>query len=237
VIVLWFVIGLLAGVADQALGLGFGLVASIILVVFIGMDPKEAVGAILAAQALNYLLVTAKKGFGHLPKPLKMFVVLTTLITFVVPYFVVAVGQTTRRALYSLALLSAAMVLRLTKRGSLRKRYALATFALVAALDKALSGGGLSAVFVAVQQVLGKELKEAILSLPSLKLLPTLAALAGYALAGQLPPLDMTLAMFVGATLASLIAPKLLGKVRMPEWFSEALLLLAAVLNLMRVTH
>ncbi|ABM81319.1 TSUP family transporter [Hyperthermus butylicus] len=51
----WLVAGIAAGLADYGLGLGFGLAASLILVVVFGRDPRTVAAAAAAVQILTII--------------------------------------------------------------------------------------------------------------------------------------------------------------------------------------
>ena len=48
----WSIVGVLAGLADYWLGIGFGLIASPVLVVLLGYDPRSVAGSVAIAQVV-----------------------------------------------------------------------------------------------------------------------------------------------------------------------------------------
>ena len=176
---LWFVIGLVAGLLDYSFALGYGLVASLFLVVVIGYDPKEAVSIITTSQLLTLLpaffshLRSGNIRLSRLPYPIVLFILLTSSLTLVLPSMIVALPPFWRRLSYSLILLIALFILEIRKRRYIRNRYVLPILALIASLDKVVVGGGLSLIFVVVQTSLSMDLKSAIALTPLLKFIPT----------------------------------------------------------------
>jgi len=219
---------------DQTLAVGYGLVASIILVSVRGMDPREAIPSILLSQLLLAIPVTLSLGKAKLRFALKVFLVLTTCLSLVLPSLLRLLDKNEVTALYSLALISVAALYYVRKKIRLRMRYWVVVFSVLAAMDKAVVGGGLSAIFVAMQTMLGTNVKDALLSLPALKALPVATTLLGYLVAGLYPSWSSSAIMTLGALGGTLLARKTLKKVKVDERLAIAFLLLGAAIALLR---
>ena len=239
--VLWFLVGLIAGILDYSLALGYGLVASLLLVVVLGHDPKEVVDIIVTSQLLTLLpasLLHIRSGNVEklrIPYPLVLFVGMTSVLTLILPCWVVSISPFWRRLSYSLILLVALALLEVRKRRYIRNRYMIPFLALVAALDKVIVGGGLSLIFVVVQTSLNIDLRSAIALTPLLTFLPTLSTTLGYMASLRKLGLQEALFMSVGALASTLVAPKLLRRFKMSENTLKYLLLIASILNLLRL--
>ncbi len=239
-LLIWTIVGFVAGLLDYAFALGYGLVASLILVVLIGMDPKNAVGVIVVSQLFS-LIPAFLSHFrtGNVkrvipPYPILLFSVSTSILTLFLPLIVINIDAMARRLLYSLTLILALAVIKIKKRVRIRNRYLLPIFSIIAALDKVIVGGGLSLIFVAVQTMFSIDPRTAIATTPLLKLIPTLTTSLGYISLGEVSLLP-TLAMTSGALLSTVVAPKALKRIGGSEVLVEYLLLLAAILSVLRV--
>ncbi|UXD22497.1 hypothetical protein IPA_05515 [Ignicoccus pacificus DSM 13166] len=236
----WLAIGFVAGLLDYTLALGYGLTASLILVPILGMDPKQAVSVIVFSQLLTLIpafIAHLREGNVSLsiPWPVLVFIAMTSVLSFILPFFILSMSIIERRVLYSLTLLAALAVLEIRKRVWIRSRYVLSFFALIAALDKSTVGGGLSIIFVTIQTIFNVDLKNAIAMTPLLKLIPTLTTALGYLSAMKGIDFGAVLLMSAGSLLSLTIAPKLLKRVKSDERMIEGLLLLASILNLLRI--
>ena len=107
-------------------------------------------------------------------------------------------------------------------------------FAILAALDKSIIGGGLSLIFVIVQSSLGIGVREAIASTPLLKLLPTLATFIGYITSMNRFPWLETLFMTLGAVLSTPLSSKLLRKFRASEGLLKIVIVIAIIISMIR---
>ena len=236
----WFLVGFLAGLGDYAFAIGYGLCASIIAVSILNVSPKQAVAAIVTSQAISSLPAVIfhyrARNIESLsvPKPLLYFIGLTSLLSFLFAQMVASVPKGLERTLYTLVLLSALILMEIKKRFKIRNRYALTLFALLAALDKSVVGGGLSLIFVIVQSSLGINLTNAIASVPLLKLLPTLSTFAGYLFSLKYFPWIETLAMTAGAIVATPLSSKLLRRFKPSDNFLKIIIVIAIVLNTVR---
>jgi len=223
----------LAAFLDQTLAMGYGLVASIILISIHGMDPRRAIPSILLSQLLLAVPVTLSLGKVRLRFALKAFLALTTCLSLVLPSLLKALDRNEVTILYSVALISVALLYYVRRRISLRMRYWVVLFSVLAAIGKAVVGGGLSAIFVAMQTMLGTNVREALLSLPALKALPVATTLLGYIVAGLYPSWLGSAIMTLGALGGTFLARKTLKRVKADERLAIAFLLLGSIIALL----
>jgi hypothetical protein len=202
-----------------------------------GFDPREVVPAVLASQALLGLPVLFEFRYSHSLRslPVKAFVFLTTVLGFVIPLMIKGFSKREIMLLYFISLMSVITLYSLRSKIKLRLRYWVLAFSFLAAFDKAVVGGGLSAVTVAFQAMLGINLREALALLPALKLLPVLGTLLGYSLAGLMPQPLPSLFMAFGAFGGTYLARKALKGIRAgDERLALAFLIVSALLALFR---
>ncbi len=239
-ILTWFLIGFIAGLGDYTLAIGYGLCASIIAVSIFNISPKCAVAAIVTSQAISSLpaLLFHYRARNivslEIPRPLIYFLVLTSMLAFIFAHLFTQVPRNVEKLLYSLVLLSALILMELKKRFKIRNRYMISLFAVLAALDKSIIGGGLSLIFVVVQSSLGIGIREAIASTPLLKLLPTFATFIGYMTSMNHFPWLETLFMTLGAVLSTPLSSKLLYRFKASEGLLKMIIVVAIIISMIR---
>ncbi|OWJ54841.1 TSUP family transporter [Pyrodictium delaneyi] len=247
----WLLAGLLAGLADYGLGLGFGLAASLVLVVLLGQDPRAVAAAAAAAQLLTTLpAIAAHRRAGNIaPEALddakKVVTVLSassTLTALTAATLAARLTSSQAHLAYALALATLIPPLYIlahhnnrdnTKPPPPRKTTATAAaLGALAGLDKAVLGGGYSILIVTAQLAAGIDLRSAIALTPAAKLLPFIAIAASYTHTGYMNPTN-TLALAAGALASLPTAAKLLHRAQ-PEKLAP---LLAATLTASMITQ
>jgi len=250
-IVAWLLAGLLAGLADYGLGIGFGLAASLILVVLNGEDPRTVAAAAAAAQLLAALPALAahrragniaRKALDDAKKVIMMLSVSSTTAALAAATLAAQLTSGQAHLAYALALATLIPPLYILARHSSGDstsppppRKATATAAALGALagfDKAVLGGGYSILMVTAQLAAGTDLRSAIALAPAVKLLPFTVIAASYALAGYMEPASV-LALALGALASLPAAARLLHRAR-PEKLAP---LLAATLAASMITQ
>ncbi|ABU82152.1 hypothetical protein [Ignicoccus hospitalis] len=234
----WFVVGLVSSLLDQTLALGFGLTSSLILVSALGADPREVVPTILAAQALTsvpaYLIIRKLK----VPSQLFLFLLVTSVMTVILPFGLKALKTKDALALYSLSLFLTVAIMVAMDKGFLKPDLkATLLLSLLVSLDKVMVGGGLSLALVILQKSMGVSLSEALMSLPVIKALPVLTSLIGYCGSSLCPRPAPSFAMAAGAALGSYASKKLHSKIRIRDEYSVLLLLIGAAVSALRALY
>lgn len=228
----WLLAGLVAGLADYGLGVGFGLAASLVLVVLYGEDPRAVAAAAAAAQllaALPAVAVHMRAGNiaqGALDGAKRTLAVLSASSTLAaLAAATLATRLTGRQAQLAYALALATLIppllllARHSDRDDTKPPSPLGTAATAAALgalaglDKAVLGGGYSILIVAAQLAAGTDLRSAIALAPAAKLLPFTVVAASYTLAGYMEPASV-LALVLGALASLPAAARLLHRAR-----------------------
>ncbi len=228
---LWFLVGLLAGFLDYTFALGFGLISSIILIGIMGFDVKEVIPIVTASQVITSVPVFLMHlRVGNVkskpPRELLNFVVLSSLFAFLIPALIVQLPRDVRQVLYLIVLASLPVIIKVRVRNSL-------IYSLIAGLDKAIVGGGLSLIIVSMEMSLGIDLRSAIALMPIVKLLPTLSTAVSYSVIAGLDPFKVVY-MSVGALIASIISSRVLKRVRLSENTLTIMVLAVIVLNLIK---
>jgi len=234
-VIWWLLAGLWA--ALLALALGYGLVASALLVSFLGMDPRDVVPTVLLSQLLLALPLVLTPRRPKINFVLKVFLTLTTVLSMALPSLLKGLGSREMVALYSATLAGVVLLYIFRKRIRLRMRYWVGLFSLLAALDKAIIGGGLSAVFVAMQAMMGIDVRDALMALPVLKAIPVAGTLAGYLIAGMWPSFEASALMTLGALIGTFIARKTVKKIKPDERAVLAFLILSSLAALIRNSY
>lgn len=213
-------VGFAAGLLDYSLAVGFGLVASLLLAGPLGWDPRDAAGTAAAAQLIAALpAVLAHKRSGNVPAgvgrrggALAAFSLSSLAAALPSSLAVARLGPEEAAALYSLSLLTLALLL-VTEGGAGGRRHPAlaAAYGLAAGFYKAAVGGGYGAVAMAARGALGLDPKGAVALTPLLKL-PTFAAVAGtYAAAGMVGAHQVA-ALTLGLLLSVPAAPRVLRR-------------------------
>lgn len=212
-------VGFAAGLLDYSLAVGFGLVASLLLAGLLGWDPRDAAGTAAAAQLIAALpAVLAHKRSGNVPAgvgrrggALAAFSLSSLAAALPSSLAVARLGPEEAAVLYSLSLLTLALLVAEGGVGG-RQHPALAVACgLAAGFYKAAVGGGYGAVAMAARGALGLDPKGAVALAPLLKL-PTFAAVAGtYAAAGMVGAHQVA-ALTLGLLLSVPAAPRVLRR-------------------------
>jgi len=215
-IAVWLLTGLVAGIADYGLGLGFGLAASILLASLLGYDPRTVAAAAATAQiatALPAVAVHRKSGnVGNASGVQSTAATIAVSSSIAAALTALAASGLPRDfvlSLYTIALavLLAAMAVAVLRPHNAtiearRSRVVAATAGCIAGVEKALIGGGFSALIAAAQTLSGVSIKTAIALTPLVKLPAFIAVAAVYGIRGYLE-LPHAAALTAGA-LASL---------------------------------
>ncbi|MCE4610784.1 MAG: sulfite exporter TauE/SafE family protein [Desulfurococcales archaeon] len=217
-------VGILAASADYGAGVGFGLVATPLLVYLLGVDPRVAVASALGAQLASSPIALAAwsaRGTGLPGLSLIVLLALSAVAGIMAGFMAVrGLSEASALTVYTVALAALALVYARGSRSQGRASSQLSKQVMVAALvaggflaglGKAVAGGGFSPVVVAVQRLSGVRLEAALASLPIVK--PPVFAAAALAYSAQgFMDLQATLALAVGACIGALAAPSIAGK-------------------------
>ncbi|MCE4615524.1 MAG: sulfite exporter TauE/SafE family protein [Aeropyrum sp.] len=232
-LILVFVVGLIASIADYGLGVGYGLIAAPILFALAGIDPRVVITSTLIAQlasSIPALMVNSKIGRIKPRLDFSMVLALSAAVGVFAGAVVMSLLPPRAALVVYIICLSivglAALTLKKSNRdsgglsnGSLRLG-ALGLAGLAAGVAKSLSGGGFSPIIVVSQRALGAGFRESVASLPLVKPLAFAVGAIAYGSWGFLDP--WLSAALTAGTLAGLpLAP--LAASRIPEWLATIL--------------
>jgi len=231
---LWLAAGMAAAVADYGLGVGFGLVASLVLAGLAGFDPRRVASAAAAAQLATLLPAVYSHGRGGVITRDDIRVnagviaglsLSSTAAAMAAAWLAAGLTPWGARLAYAAAMaVLAAVAAWLAARGwgdgrgsggvngSSATRAAL-IFGAAAGAEKALTGGGYSLFMVAEQVAAGVDLRKAVAMTPLAKLLPYAVVVAVYAVTGHLDPWAALL-LTAGGLAGVPLATKLLRRAR-----------------------
>lgn len=240
--------GLIAGAADYSLGLGYGLVATPILVYALGVDPRVAISSALAAQVVASLpaYIANRRflrptGSGRLAGPVVMVAGASLGMAASSIYYSV-IDRRAVLAIYTVSVLILIALVLANARGasqvpgvlggSVKSRYLkLFLGGFLAGAGKGLAGGGFSPIIVAVQKIAGVGVKDAIASIPLIKPVPFVAAFTIYLYTGFVDPW-LIACLTMGTALGAVVAPRILALA--PEGAITLVLLVVLGLSLAR---
>ncbi|BAA80182.2 conserved hypothetical protein [Aeropyrum pernix K1] len=239
-----FMSGLIASSLDYGLGLGFGLLATPILVVM-GLDPRQAIAAALVAQVISSATaLIAWRSHGAKPPSTDVLLVLiaSSLAGVVLgSVFMSLLGDAEALAIYTVALAGIATLYMATATDSyslevrrLGRRPITILGGFLGGLSKALSGGGFSPILVASQRVSGVDYKASLVAIPLVKPLAFLAAAVIYSWAGYMEPYTAA-SLTAGSILGSLLAPRLSRLI--PRRWAHALVGLALAAAMLKAVY
>ena len=240
----WLLAGIVAGLADYGLGLGFGLAASLVLVVVSGQDPRVVAAAAAAAQLLTTppaLIVhgragnIARRALDGSKKIIAVVSVSSTLAALAAAALAARLTGSQAQLAYALGLatlipplLLLASHSRAASRPVMAGKAAVvaAVLGVLAGFNKAVLGGGYSILMVAAQQAAGMDLRSAIALAPVAKLAPFIAVAVSYAHTRYMDIVN-TLTLAAGALASLPVAARLLHHFKQ----ERITLLLAATLT------
>lgn len=230
---LWLVAGVAAAVADYGLGVGFGLVASLLLAGLGGLDPRRVASAAAAAQLATLLPAVYSHGRGGVitrddvrvnAGVIAALSASSTAAAVAAAWLAAGLSPWGARLAYAAAMAVLAVVAAWLAtrgweaggagggRGSSAVRAAI-VFGAAAGAEKALTGGGYSLFMVAAQVAAGVDLRKAVALTPLAKLLPYSVVVAVYAATGHLEP-RAALLLTAGGLAGLPLATRLLRRAR-----------------------
>ncbi len=223
---LYTLTGLTAGLLDYTIGIGFGLVSSIILVTMFDLDPRIAASVASLVQVVNAIpafINHYRKGNvninrNHIEVATILIIssslgVLTASLYFTsIPYSYVKITF-----LVTVIILLCIMVYIRLREFNLIKlnkynKILVALGGFTAGAEKAVSGGGFSVILVLIQKISGIDLKSAIASLPVIKLVPFLILSVIYSYFGFFD-VELFVYLLLGGFVSTFIAPYILYKI------------------------
>ncbi|BAN90221.1 predicted permease [Aeropyrum camini SY1 = JCM 12091] len=223
-----------ASALDYGLGLGFGLIATPMLVI-LDLDPRQAIAVTLSAQvfsSLSALYAWRSTGTEGPPKQIIIVLAISALAGVVWGSLLMSLLEEEEAlALYTAALVvvTAFFIVPMLDKsregaGGPSRPYVLVLGGFVGGLSKALSGGGFSPIVVAAQRASGIDYRASLVAIPIIKPLAFITAAAVYSWAGHMN-LTTAAVLTAGSILGSLLAPKLPGI--MPIRWAQVLVVLA----------
>ncbi len=228
---LWFLIGLIAGFLDYAFALGFGLISSIMLIGLMGFDVKDVVPIITMTQVITSVpafLFHLRTGNVKVkpPKELVRFILFSSIFAFLIPPIISVTSEEVRYFLYVLMLTLLPVTVKIRSRSVL-------FYSFLAGLDKAVIGGGLSLVIISMELSLGIDLRTAIALMPLIKLMPTVFTTISYIMITSVDVAKL-ICMSLGAFIASYLASRTLRRVKVSEDLLTTIVILVLILGLIR---
>ncbi len=230
ILLVYVIAGFIAGVADYSAGLGYGLVAAIIIVGLLDIDPRVVAGTTSLVQVLlAYPVIAQHSKRGNIVVD-KRYVKIALMISassslgaLVSMGYAVTAPRRIIEGLFS-AVIIILIILSWTKKlinnrgiendgeNSFRVNVASSLVGFLAGIEKGISGGGFSIMLILVQRLAGIDLKSAIAGLPMVKLIPFTIIGIVYAWFGFFS-LEILIALFAGGLLSSIIAPRILESI------------------------
>ncbi len=225
----WLLTGLVSGLLDYVFAVGFGLVASIILVVLYGVDPRAVAGTTALAQIPLAIIIThlhfkagnissqTREKAGLLPA----FFSTTLLGGFLASILISNTAREVVEKLYPTSLVILALIILYIGESTQMRpltinRYKVALVAVIglaSGVYKALIGGGYSALLLLAQKKLGIDMKSGVALAPLLKVPAFMVIGLVYSLEGYVSPTNL-LYVLTGGFLSVPLAVKALRKVK-----------------------
>ncbi len=206
------VAGLLGGLADYWLGVGFGLAVAPLLLA-LGLDPRSAAGSIAVAQVVSsipaFLAHRAKGNIrGAYMAPVAVLAASSTLAALAATLLLSRAGSVEAR-LVGVSMLVALLLATYKPLPATSRAYGLAALGAAAGAVKAVLGAGYTALLVAAKTGAGLDARTAIAATPLSKLPAFTVTAIGYAAAGLVDP-ALSLAMAIGALVSAPISAHVL---------------------------
>ncbi|MEB3780743.1 MAG: sulfite exporter TauE/SafE family protein [Desulfurococcales archaeon] len=216
--------------ADYSAGLGYGLVAAVIVVSLADVDPRVMAGMTSLVQVLlAYPVVVQHARRGNIVidkrylRTAFIISISSSLGALVSMRYAITASRETIEGVFAIiiiVLLVISWLRKLVNREAGRevveeswKAGAASSIAgFIAGVEKGISGGGFSIMLVLVQRLAGIDIKSAIAGLPVVKMIPFTIIGLGYIVFGFFN-LELLISLFVGGLLSSLIAPRILGSI------------------------
>lgn len=246
----WTIAGFVAALAEYWLGIGFGLGASLIMVIIGNKDPRLVASTVALAQLImSPLALRSHKRIGNLSLEIKdirrrttilLLSVSSTISIILITSLVSKLSEKIVSKLFSMAIILLIIVLLLRESiGNKRTRHSFIISILLgsfAGFIKALIGGGYTMVMVLTQRFLGFDIRNSISLIPLIKVLPFSALILIYSLAGYIN-IEYLMLLTTGSLLGIPIAVRLLRKTsnklgsRYYTYILIAILLIGALLK------
>ncbi len=226
----WYVVvGFVAGLLDYSAGVGFGLVASVMLVSLSGADPRIAASVTSLVQIVNAIPVTLNHYYKGNISISRYYIIISLIITFTssigallaLLYYIhlplIIVKHLFVATIIFITILSWLSYITSSNRGAagISPRWGRVIAALggfVAGVEKAVSGGGFSVVLVLIQRAAGIDIRSAIAGLPIVKLIP-FSLISLFYISSGFFDLTMFASLLAGGLASALLAPKLLKRI------------------------
>ena len=223
----WLLAGFTAGIADYGLGLGFGLAAGLLLSALMGVDPRVVAASASAAQAATIIpavlshrrsgVIDGEDLRGNMELILAL-AVSSTVSASLASLAAARLEPRLARLLYALGLAAVAAaalsshVLRGRRiAGADPVRVAVIAGA-AAGAEKAVTGGGFTALLAAAQSLAGVDPRKALAMAPLAKLAPYVALSLVYTVHGLIDPVG-ALMLALGAAASAPLASRLLSSI------------------------
>ncbi|MEB3807127.1 MAG: sulfite exporter TauE/SafE family protein [Desulfurococcales archaeon] len=248
--IMWMLTGLIAGFLDYTFAVGFGLIASLILVLSTGADPRTVAGTAALAQVLLALVATGYHNRSGNIDPsvrsrarlLSLFAAATIAGGLATSIAVAGVKRHYIELIYPFSLILLALFIiydgvsnnREGWHGGPNGRLLVIGTGLLSGAYKALIGGGYSVLVVLLQKRIGVDLRSGIALAPLLKAPSFLLIGVTYLLAGFVQ-LENLAALTIGALASLPLSAATLGRLghsRNIELVTAAILLAAGLLKL-----
>ncbi len=248
---LWFFTGILAAEMEYWLGIGFGLGASLIMIVIAGEDPRLVASTIALTQLImTPLALSLQRRVGNLdldikdPINLKLILSLSlssTLSIMTTAILVKRVNVNVANKLFSLSLIILAILILMNNKQNIAKKNHLplsVVLGMLGGMIKTLVGGGYTLVIVLAQKLLGIDVRNSISLTPLIKVLPFSLLVVVYSLSGYFN-VKFLVATILGSLLGMPIAANLLKetskKLENNSYYSYSLIVILIVSALIKV--